>query len=60
MSPHHFNGIGSYAKTFVVYANGRLGDDSVTNSHGIRPVINLKASTQFTGTGTSSDPYIVI
>ena len=29
-------------------------------SSGVRPVINLKSTTQFTGTGTSSNPYRVV
>lgn len=27
---------------------------------GVHPVINLKADTQFTGTGTSANPYQVV
>ncbi len=31
----------------------------VSSSHGIRPVINLKANVTLTGTGTKDNPYIV-
>jgi len=32
----------------------------INNSLGLRPVINLKDDTKFTGTGTLSDPYTVV
>ena len=28
--------------------------------YGVRPVINLKADVQLTGTGTANDPYVVV
>ncbi len=32
----------------------------ISSSNGVRPVINLRADTQFTGSGTSSDPFVVV
>lgn len=32
----------------------------VNTNMGVRPVINLKADTEVSGTGTSSDPYVVV
>ncbi len=36
-----------------------LSWNNVFNSSGLRPVINLKADTQFTGHGVADDPYVV-
>ena len=33
---------------------------TVTYNDSVRPVITLKANTRYTGTGTLTDPYIVI
>ena len=59
MSPRYFNG--SFARVFYVNSDGSFttGSYGVDNSYGARPVINLKADTKVTGTGTSSDPFIV-
>ena len=35
-------------------------DRVASQPYGVRPVINLKADTLFTGTGTSTDPYVVV
>ncbi len=48
------------ARVFVVNSTGYLGWDRVDYTNGVRPVINLKADTIFTGTGTMSDPYVVV
>jgi len=39
---------------------GTLNENGNVNGTalGIRPVINLRADTPLTGTGTSSDPYV--
>ena len=58
MSPSRFDG--SYAYGFYVTSNGRLGNNRVSFTSGVRPVINLKSDTQFTGSGTSSDPFTVV
>ncbi len=60
MSPYYFVGVSAYA--FDVSSSGYLNNNFVNNSGGVRPVINLKASTIFEmgGTGTSTNPYVVI
>ena len=59
MSPCSFSG--GYAFVFVVHSDGNLYNyGNVNNSRGVRPVINLKADTQFSGgNGTSENPFIV-
>ena len=58
MSPHYFND--GYAGMFHVHSNGELSNWSVNNTIGVRPVINLKASIQFSGgIGTVTNPYVV-
>ena len=68
MSPYYFDPSNTYpARVFYVNLNGYLRDDYVSSANlGVRPVINLKAGTQFTFTdgvaadiGTTSNPYIV-
>ena len=51
---------GGWARVFRVYSNGALLDDAVTHSLGVRPVINLKSTVQITGSGTTTDPYVVV
>ncbi|MCM1052398.1 MAG: hypothetical protein NC483_00250 [Ruminococcus sp.] len=48
------------ASMFFVYLSGCLGGNLVTNTNGVRPVINLKADIGLTGNGTTSDPYEVL
>ncbi len=58
MSPHIFYTSG-YARVFYVTPGGGLGSDGVYFTEpGVRPVINLKATTKFSGKGTVGDPYI--
>ena len=58
MSPSYFNG--GYARVFYVDSNGTLYDFNVVWSvPGVRPVINLSADVKVTGSGTSSDPFVV-
>ena len=60
MSPSFFSSVG-YAIVFAVNGNGYLGSYNVTNAYGVRPVINLKSSVQFSeGNGTSDKPFVVI
>lgn len=49
------------ANAYIVYINGRgtITNNSVTNTHTIRPVLNLKVDTMVVGTGTSTDPFVV-
>ena len=62
ISPAHFLTNISYARVFYVMPDGGLynnGND-VDFKYGVRPVINLKADVSLTGTGTASDPYVVV
>ncbi len=67
MSPSYFYNSGSsqYASVFIVYSYGNLSNTNVSGANiGVRPVINLKANTNFTfesedAKGTISNPYIV-
>ena len=34
--------------------------NGTTSTLGVRPVINIKADTQITGSGTSTDPFKVV
>lgn len=61
MSPSNFDGgMNSNADVFIVYTFGRLSARYLSWSYGVRPVINLKADTLFTGSGTSTDPFVVV
>ena len=58
LSPNHFHG--GYASVWNV--DGSYGDfdgSRVNNSYGVRPSISLKSTTNVTGEGTSSTPYII-
>ena len=58
LSPGSF--LGDYAFVWYVYgSNGDFGDDIVGDSGGVRPSISLKSTTNATGEGTSSTPYII-
>jgi len=57
MSPSNCNG---GAVVFGVNSNGSLNVANVGNTIGLRPVINLKSDTKMTGSGSSSDPYVVV
>ncbi len=58
MSPCSLDG--SYnARVFYVNSNGCLNSNPVYNTYGVRPVINLKADTKFTGSGTTGSPFVV-
>ena len=60
ISPSHTDCDG-WADVFHIGANGTLSTyDRVTNTFGVRPVINLKSDVSFSsGNGTSFDPYVV-
>ena len=54
------NFTGSNAGVWVVGgSSGYFGNNIVDNSDGVRPSISLKPSTNVTGDGTSSSPYII-
>ena len=60
MSPSYFYSTSSRAYVFFVRSDGALGDVWVNNTNGVRPVINIKADTEITGSGTTSDPFSVV
>jgi len=57
MSPSAYNG--SVASVLIVNSNGILSNSGVNDPRGLRPVINLRADTNFTGSGSSNDPFVV-
>ena len=51
----------SVAKPFALTINGLNSmTNGTTSTLGVRPVINIKADTQITGSGTSTDPFKVV
>ena len=58
LSPYAFNG-GSANVWVVDGSYGYFYDISVYNANGVRPSISLKSTTNVTGEGTSSTPYII-
>ena len=58
LSPSPFNGGGAHV--WGVYGSiGYLNDYSVNDTSGLRPSISLKSTTNVTGEGTSSSPFII-
>ena len=58
LSPNYFSG--GYASVWGVYGSyGIFDGDNVSNARGVRPSISLKSTTNVTGEGTSSTPYII-
>ena len=58
LSPNVYNS--SCAIVWVVYgSNGAFDTDGVYFTYGVRPSISLKSTTNVTGNGTSSTPYII-
>ncbi len=58
LSPYLFDG--GHAYVWDVYGgNGGFGFSSVYGTRGVRPSISLKPSTNVTGNGTSSSPFII-
>ena len=57
MSPAGFSG--SYATVWFVYTAGSINFHYVRNAYVVRPVIILTADTLATGSGTSSDPFVI-
>ena len=57
MSPTWY---GSRTVVFIVSSAGKLGNTDVFITYGVRPVVNLKADSQFSGgNGTSETPFVV-
>ena len=58
MSPSGFSG--TYASAWYLLDNGKVGGNYYTsNATLLRPVINLKSDTPTSGSGASTDPYVV-
>ena len=58
LSPGYFNGGGAYVWS-VDGSNGGFGGINVDFTYCVRPSISLKSTTNVTGEGTSSSPYII-
>jgi len=57
MSPYRY----PYAVMFTVDSNGHISNNNVNyTAAGLRPVINLRADTNFTGDGSESNPFVVV
>ena len=48
------------AYLYIVTSSGYLDPWNVIDTYGIRPVINLRADVQITGSGTTTDPFKVV
>ena len=58
LSPAFFRG--GYANVWHVYSSsGSFLHNSVSITNGVRPLISLKSTTNVTGEGTSSSPFII-
>ncbi len=57
MSPAYYQSY--YESSYIARFSDRISDTDVTNNSGIRPVINVKGDVVVTGTGTSSNPYVI-
>ena len=58
LSPSNFDG-GSARVWGVSGSSGFFGNGLVNHTNGVRPSISLKSTTNVTGEGTSSSPYII-
>ena len=58
LSPYSFDGV-SAGVWYVSGSHGYFDIDYVYSPYGVRPSISLKPSTNVTGEGTSSTPYII-
>ena len=60
MSPCGFDD--GYYEAYVFYVNssGKLDNNNVNHTYGVRPVINIRADVQLTGSGTTTDPFVVV
>lgn len=57
MTPYHFH---NSAVVFRVGSGGMLDTGRTDYYQGVRPVINLASDVKVTGSGTSTDPYVVV
>ena len=58
LSPYYFSGGNAYVWS-VNGSNGGFDSNYVDGTGGVRPSISLKSTTNVTGEGTSSTPYII-
>ena len=58
LSPNSFDGVGA-GVWYVSGGKGNFGNSGVNGTRGVRPSISLKPSTNVTGDGTSSSPFII-
>ena len=58
LSPYGFRGGGAFV-WYVSGSNGGFYSSYVSNAFGVRPSISLKSTTNVTGEGTSSSPFII-
>ena len=60
MSPYYATSSG-YARVFIVWSGGSLNYNHVSwTAPGVRPAINISPEVTITGSGTMSDPYVVL
>ena len=59
MSPNGFISTFSYSSVWVITNKGQADYNCVDRNNGFRVVLVLKSDTMTTGTGTSSDPFVV-
>ena len=60
MTPYGYIYDDNLNMVFQILSNAFISGNYVSTSAGVRPVINLKANTLFSGSGTTSDPYTVV
>lgn len=61
MTPFFINANSGGAIMYTVLSYGDISyDKAISYSYGVRPVINLKADVQLTGSGTSTNPYVAV
>ena len=59
MSPFSYSSGG--ARVFVVWSDGDISDLLVSwADYGVRPVINIRSNVELTGTGSQTDPFVVV
>ena len=61
MTPRGFLVGSDISYIFAVDSSGYIYSGSpVSNTYGVRPVINLSADIQLTGNGTTESPYTIV
>ena len=62
MTPVQFTGTESYTLNIgsPLDINGEIYSINVNAYSGVRPVINLRADIELTGSGTATDPYQLV